>query len=182
MTVATAPAAFLEALESLRPLRLPSTINVDEVEAPANIAPFSAAMRFSIAAEFANPASAFLVVLYDPASQPGWQGPFRLVAHIHGAVEEDLVTDPLAGQVAWSWLHSALFDAGAGYRAVAGTATRVQSQSFGDLAVRGSRSELEVRASWSPVTADLLPHAHAVAHLLAFIAGLTETTGGFVGS
>lgn len=169
------PAAFIEALESLRSLRLPAAVTVSEIEAPDHLAPYAAAMRFRVAGlEPIRSASAFLVVLHDPAPQPGWDGTFRLIAHLHAEVEQEMVADPLLGQVAWSWLHSALQRAGAGYHAAAGTTTAVRSQSFGELALRGEEAQVELRASWTPRTAQLTPHAEAVAQLLAFIAGLAD--------
>nr|WP_265087409.1 DUF3000 domain-containing protein [Nanchangia anserum] len=150
-------------------------MSVEEIEAPAHLAPYSAAMRFDSAdSQALRPASAFLVVLHHPAYQAGWNGTMRLVAHVHAEVEPEMVADPCLGQVAWQWLHSALNRAGAGYHSAAGTSTAVHSQSFGDLRLRGEQTEIELRASWTPNTSELTPHAHAIAQLLAFLAGIAD--------
>jgi hypothetical protein len=47
----------------------------------------------------------------------------------------------------------------------------VISESFGSLAGKPEADELEVRASWSPMDANLAPHLHAWAHLLGSVAG-----------
>lgn len=177
MSTLPAPAAFIEALESLRTISLPPAVTCDEVEAPPNMAPYAAAIRFAVTGlRSYRPASGFLVILCDPATQPGWKGTFRLIAHVHADVEPEMVADPCVGQVAWQWLHSALERAGAGYHSAAGTTTAVHSRSFGDLRQRGEETQLEVRASWSPNTSELTPHAEAVASLLAFVAGVADPT------
>ena len=51
-------------------------------------------------------------------------------------LEPELATDPMLGEVGWSWLVDALANRGVGYVAEAGTVTRVVSQSFAGLADR----------------------------------------------
>ncbi len=169
------PAAFVEALTSLRTLDLPPGVSVEEIEAPTTLAPYAAAIRFTVdTPATSQPVHALLVVLHDPATQPGWMGTFRLIVHMHATIEEEDINDPLFDQVAWSWLHSALQKSGAGYHSTAGTTTAIRSQSFGDLRLRGEEKQLELRASWTPNTTDLKPHAQAIAQLLAFVAGIVD--------
>ena len=48
------------------------------------------------------------VLLYDPAGQDGWAGPFRVIAYLRAELEPEIAADPLIGQVGWSWLTEAL--------------------------------------------------------------------------
>ena len=71
------------------------------------------------------------VLLYDPAGQAGWDGPFRMIAYVRADLEPEIAADPLIGQVGWSWLTEALDARTAGYRQVSGTVTRVVTEGFG---------------------------------------------------
>ena len=71
------------------------------------------------------------VLLYDPAGQTGWDGPFRIIAYVRADLEPEIAADPLIGQVGWSWLTEALDARAAGYRQPSGTVTRVVTEGFG---------------------------------------------------
>ena len=58
----------------------------------------------------------------------------RFLSHLKVKLEAETGADPLLGQVGWSWLVDSLRDAGADFRAEAGTVTRVLSEGFGSLA------------------------------------------------
>jgi hypothetical protein len=90
------------------------------------------------------------VLLYDPAGQPGWAGPFRVITYIRAELEPEIAADPLIGQVGWSWLTEALDARTAGYRQVSGTVTRVVTEGFGAKEGQPLATEFELRASWSP--------------------------------
>jgi len=90
------------------------------------------------------------VLLYDPASQPGWAGPFRMIAYVRADLEPEIAADPLIGQVGWSWLTEALDARAAGYRQVSGTVTRVVTEGFGAKQGQPVATGFELRASWSP--------------------------------
>ena len=90
------------------------------------------------------------VLLYDPDGQPGWGGPFRVVAYIRADVEPEIAADPLLGTVGWSWLTEALDARAVGYAAPSGTVTRVVTEGFGGKQDEPTATELELRASWSP--------------------------------
>jgi hypothetical protein len=90
------------------------------------------------------------VLLYDPAGQTGWGGPFRMIAYIRAELDPEIAADPLIGQVGWSWLTEALDARAAGYRQVSGTVTRVVTEGFGAKEDQPVGCEFELRASWSP--------------------------------
>jgi hypothetical protein len=90
------------------------------------------------------------VLLYDPAGQTGWAGPFRVIAYVRAELEPEIAADPLIGQVGWSWLTEALDARTTGYRQVSGTVTRVVTEGFGAKEDQPVATEFELRASWSP--------------------------------
>jgi hypothetical protein len=90
------------------------------------------------------------VLLFDPAGQAGWAGPFRIVAYVRADLEPEIAADPLIGQVGWSWLTEALEARTAGYRQISGTVTRVVTEGFGVKQTEPVVTGFELRASWSP--------------------------------
>ena len=90
------------------------------------------------------------VLLYDPAGQAGWAGPFRVIAYVRADLEPEIAADPLIGQVGWTWLTEALDARTAGYRQVSGTVTRVVTEGFGAKQDQPVATGFELRASWSP--------------------------------
>jgi hypothetical protein len=89
-------------------------------------------------------------------------------------MDAEMGTDPLLGEVVWSWAHDALDDAGANARDMNGTVTRELSETFGGLTLDRSDVEIEMRASWSPATNDLGPHLEAWLNLIAQTAGTCD--------
>ena len=62
------------------------------------------------------------------------------------------------------------------YANASGTATRVLSRGFGELADQGESAHIELRASWSPGGNDMSGHVQAWATLLCMLAGLPPTS------
>ena len=149
-------------------------VTLEEVPDPGRIAPYTVALTGSVPAQGSDDdlADGRFVVLHDAAGQDGWHGTFRVVAMLRTTVESELATDPMLGDVAWSWLTDALGAHDAVALGLAGSVTRVINDSFGGLTERGSSSELEIRASWSPEGPDLGPHLAAWTDALATCAGL----------
>lgn len=144
---------------------------------PRRLAPHAAAVAASVQAGDQEIGSGRLVVLYDPAGQDGWAGPFRVIAYLRTGLDPEIAADPLIGQVGWSWLTEALAGRSAGCAAPSGTVTRVVTEGFGAKREEPVTTEFEMRASWSPVTADgeryeLDRHLAAWADTLCVAAGL----------
>jgi hypothetical protein len=127
---------------------------------PRRLAPFAAAIGATVHDPDGPPAAGdeadtevgwgSFVLLYDPAGQTGWAGPFRIIVYIRTELEPEIAADPLIGQVGWSWLTEALDARTAGYRQISGTVTRVVTEGFGAKEAEPVATGFELRASWSP--------------------------------
>lgn len=166
------PASFAAALESIRSVVLRPEITLEETPAPQRLSPYAVAIQAEVVIDDEEAASGRFVLLHDPDGQEPWDGEFRVVSFAKGTVELDIAQDPMLTEVGWSWLLEALGDRGARYRAESGTVTRTASESFGAISDRAPSGDVEIRASWTPVTPDVGPHLHAWADVLAQVAGL----------
>jgi hypothetical protein len=167
-------AEFAQALADLRAARLRPEVRLTEVPAPQRIAPYAVALTAEVLGrdEDDELASGRFVLLHDPAAPEPWEGVWRAVTFARAELEPELATDPMLGAVGWTWLTGALEGHDASYTAEAGTVTRVVSESFAGLSDRSATVEMEVRASWTPLTAEVGVHLQGWADLLCTIAGL----------
>ena len=175
------PVTFTVALESLREVRYRPELSVDEAPAPQRLAPHSVALTADLFDDSDEEvATARLVLLHDPDGVESWEGDFRVVTFVRSDLEADVAGDPMLAEVAWTWLVEALADHGADHRALGGTVTRVSSVTFGVLDGQAPRSQVEIRASWTPtVPPDRLgDHARAWGALIEQAAGLVPTPRG----
>jgi hypothetical protein len=178
-----APSAFRRAAHDLKTATWRPELRIEEIPAPQRIAPFSAAITADVLVSGDEVGTGRLVLLHDPAGNAAWQGTFRLVTFARADVDPEMVTDPLLGNVGWSWLVDALANHNAEYSAPSGTVTSVSSESFGGMADEPPRAEIEIRASWTPALegeAGLVPHLAAWAELLCTTAGLPPLPAGVV--
>lgn len=172
---------FSRVVRELEGVRLRPEVSLTEVPAPGRIAPYSVAMTADVATSDDDElATGRFVVLHDPSCPEPWDGAWRVVTFARAELEPELASDPLLGEVGWSWLTDALHEAGAAFTAEAGTVTRVLSQGFGGLTENGTSVEMEIRASWTPTTDDLTTHLQAWGAMLGTIAGLPPLPEGVV--
>jgi hypothetical protein len=155
-------------------------IILEEVPAPQKLAQYS----FAFTADVSNGllgegedelASGRFVILHEPGGQDTWEGEFRCVTFMCATVDSEMHEDPLLPEVGWNWLLDSLQEADALYSAPSGTVTRVSSASFGKLSSRHDESEIEIRASWSPILTsplELIPHVQAWCNFISEVAGL----------
>ncbi|MBT9254638.1 DUF3000 domain-containing protein [Phycicoccus sp. MAQZ13P-2] len=174
---------FTRALDELHRARLRPEVRLTEVPAPQRIAPHAVALT----ADVIDPhdpdselASGRFVLLHDPSEPEPWGGAWRAVTFARAELEEEFATEPLLGEVGWSWLTDALTARGVPFIAEAGTVTRVVSESFGGLADRPASVEMELRASWTPLGPEAGEHLLAWSDLLCTIAGLPPLPDGVV--
>ncbi|MFC7545559.1 DUF3000 domain-containing protein [Plantactinospora sp. GCM10030261] len=165
------PEPFIHAVAGLRAVAPRPEIKLEEVGAPQRLAPYAFALSATVLRDGDEVASGRLILLHDPAGHEAWQGTLRLVTYVTADLEVDLAADPLLPTVGWTWLTDALDAHGAAYRALGGTVTQTLSTRFGDLAGPPAAGDVELRASWTPVSPDF------TAHLLAWCALLGSTAG-----
>ncbi|WP_460445053.1 DUF3000 domain-containing protein [Angustibacter aerolatus] len=181
-----APLEFQQALAAMRAARLRPEVRLGEAPAPQRIAPYAVALTAEVVERRSTGpesdpdelASGRFVLLHDPSAPSPWGGTFRAVTFVRAALEPEMGVDPVLGEVGWAWLVDALHERGATYSHEGGTVTRVVSQSFAALADRPASAEVEVRASWTPETADLTAHLLAWTDLLCTVAGLPPVPDG----
>jgi hypothetical protein len=166
------PDLFARAVDGLLAVTARPEIVLEELPAPQRLAPFAHALGGTVSRLGEEVATGRFVLLYDPAGHEAWEGNMRLVSYVTAELEAELINDPLLAAVCWSWLTDALEAHGASYTAIGGTVTQTTSARFGDLAGPPSSADLELRASWTPLDADLGIHLSAWLALLASTAGL----------
>lgn len=172
-----APHEFQVAVAQLRAARLRPEILCEEMPAPQRIAPYASALSADVTVEGEDVGTGRIVLLHDPAGNDAWSGTFRCVAYARAEIDPEIANDPLAGEVAWSWLVEALAAHGAEYTAPSGTVTKVASESFGGMADEAATAQLEIRASWTPL-GDITPHVEAWGELLCTASGLPPVPDG----
>ena len=181
-----APEEFRRALESLRSAKPRREIVLTETPAPARLAPHAVAMSADVVSSGERElATGRLVLLHDPAGHEAWQGTFRLVTYVRADIEPEMAMDPMLGAVGWAWLTESLNAHDAAFVAASGTVTRVTSESFGGMASEPSSAQVEIRASWTPLTTAqsgaIGTHLLAWCDLLCTTAGLPPVPPGVVG-
>lgn len=177
---------FEDLVNSLRTFTPRAEIVLEEVPAPQKLATYA----FAFSADVSNGllgdaedevASGRFVLLHEPGGQDTWEGDFRCVTFMRADVDSEMQEDPLLPEVGWNWLLDSLNGTGATYNAPSGTVTRVSSASFGKLSPRNDESEIEIRASWSPVITspdDMFAHVQAWCNLITEVAGLPPVPEG----
>ncbi|MDB1089158.1 DUF3000 family protein [Streptomyces sp. ACA25] len=174
---AGAACAFQETVAALAETRPRQEVRLSPLPPPRRLAPFAYAVEASVIAEDDDEeeelADGRFVLLHDPDGQQEWRGKYRVVTLTRAELEPEVGTDPLLPEVAWTWLTEALDSRGLTRVEQCGTVTRAGSYFFGGLAERPPRTELELRASWTPVQRTDVPgHLLAWCGLLAQCAGL----------
>lgn len=175
-----APEPFQRALAALKSVPVRPDVVLTEAPSPGRIAPYSVALTADVLDRCVGGASGAadqlatgrFVLLHDPSAPEPWGGTFRAVTFVRADLEPELGSDPLLGEVGWSWLLESLQQRGTAFSHEGGTVTRVVSQSFAGLSDRPSGVEIEIRASWTPDDDDLAPHLLAWTDLLCTVAGL----------
>ncbi|WP_314101392.1 DUF3000 domain-containing protein [uncultured Frigoribacterium sp.] len=176
------PAAFAAASAAVREALSRDDLAVSEIPAPGGLAPHALALTGDVVGASgradAELGTGRFVLLYDESAPEAWGGVFRVVCFAQAPLETDLALDPFVADVAWSWLVDSLDAGGASRHSASGTATKVLSSGYGELAAQGDGAQLELRASWTPTSTDLAPHVAAWSELICTLAGLPPTVEG----
>ncbi|HLP23386.1 MAG TPA: DUF3000 family protein [Microbacteriaceae bacterium] len=182
MTSVTSASAdlFREAIAALQGARVRDELHLTEIAAPTSLAPHAFALAADVRpvnhAEDSEWGTGRIVVLFDEECPEEWGGPWRIVCFAQGPLEPEIGVEQYVADVAWSWLMDALDSHAADFHSESGTATKILSRGYGSLAEQGEGAQLELRASWSPGSDNLVPHIEAWAELLALLAGMPPGT------
>lgn len=175
-TEETLPPEFAAALRSLRGAPRRPELVVTEMAAPSRLAPYAVAFAADIQparhGSDSEHGTGRFILLYDPAEPDAWGGAFRVVCFAQAPLETEIGLDPFLAEVTWTWLVDALDARGARYIAASGTATKILSSGFGELARQGDGAQIELRASWTPLDHNLTAHVEGWGELLCMLAGL----------
>lgn len=178
----TLPAEFAAALATIRRVTSRKELVVHEIPAPARLAPYSVALSADVAPtrheSDSDLGTGRFILLYDPDEPEAWGGRFRVVCFAQAPLETDIGLDPFLAQVTWAWLVDALDARGAHYASASGTATKILSSGFGELAKQGDGAQIELRASWTPLDHELSAHVEGWGDLLCMLAGLPPAVEG----
>jgi hypothetical protein len=170
------PVAFAAAVDAVRGATLRSEIVLTEIAAPSGLAPHAIALAADVTPARHDSDSELgtgrFILLYDQEAPEAWGGQFRVVCFAQAPLETEIGLDPFLAQVAWSWLVDALDTRNAHYTAASGTATKILSTGFGELAKQGDGALIELRASWTPLDHEITAHVEGWAELLCMLAGL----------
>ncbi len=176
------PAEFQRALDSVRGAQSRPELAISEIPAPGKLAPFAVALSADVTPTRHGADSELgtgrFILLYDPSEPEAWGGAFRIVCFAQAPLETEIGLDPFLAEVAWSWLVDALTARSAKYTSASGTATKIISTGFGELAAQGDGAQIELRASWTPQEDDISSHVEGWGELLCMLAGLPPTTEG----
>jgi len=145
--IGTLPPDFAWAVHEFTTFDWDQRCGISELEPPAKIAPYAVAVTADIEP---NDSAGRLILLYDPAGNPTWEGTFRCVTLARADLPPEMVSDPLLADVGWSWLTEALDSRQAAYAAASGTVTTTTSTSFGTLAGKEPTGDITIRGSWTP--------------------------------
>lgn len=178
----TPQVVFDEIVASVGRATVRDELQVTTIPAPGGLAPFSYALAADVNparhADDSDLGTGRLIILYDPEAPEGWGGSVRVICYAQAPLETEIGLDPFVADVAWSWLVDALAARGASYTAASGTATKVLSTGYGELAAQGSGAQIELRASWTPLEHDLAAHVEGWAELLCMVAGYPPAADG----
>lgn len=169
------PISFATAIHDLSCFTWDRRIHISEREPPTQIADYAAAIDAEIVAGDQDVAHGRLILLHCPGGDQSWQGEFRCVTFAQAEVTPEMIHDPFLAYVGWSWLTDALDAHGASYACESGTITTTASVPFGALQEADMRSQIEIRASWTPwidPEHSLKVHLEAWQDLLCMIAGI----------
>lgn len=176
------PADFETAVQAVRRAYTRPELALTEIPAPASLAPYSIALAADVTPLHHGVDSILgtgrFILLYDPSAPAAWGGEFRVVCFAQAPLETEIGLDPFLADVTWSWLIDALDANGARYSSPSGTATKILSSGYGELADQGDGAQIELRASWTPAGPEVTAHVEGWSELLCMLAGLPPAIEG----
>lgn len=168
------PAEFQLALKGLAEPYRRSELSTHQIASPKDIAPAAIAFSSEVTdtTEAANHRGVGRIVfLHDSAQTETWGSRMRVIAYVKSPLETEMEMEEDSASYFWDILNRALAKHNAKATHEAGTITKMSSTGMGALATEQRKTEIELRASWSPLGADLSPHFAAWQDLIAAMAG-----------
>ena len=169
-----APIEFQVAARPLAQPFLRSELDTKQIEAPVGIAPFALAFAAQVPDTTETPLHrgiGRIVFVHDPDQAETWGSNMRVIAYVKSPAELDLGKEDDSANYYWELLNRALNNHSAKFTAEAGTITKMSSTGMGSIASDKPSTEIELRASWTPLDGNLEPHLAAWQDLIAAMAG-----------
>lgn len=177
------PAQFATAAMGLSDKLLRSELETHQIPSPEKIAPFALAFATHAPNPAETPnnrAAGRIVFLHDPSQFDIWGSNMRVIAYGKSPLAADVIDDTEYAKYWWGTLELALVNHGAKYSASAGTITKMISTGVGSLGNEPVHTEIELRASWSPLEDSLAEHFAAWQDLIADMAGFEIAADGVI--
>ncbi|MFM8926682.1 MAG: DUF3000 family protein [Rhodoluna sp.] len=169
-----APAEFKVAAAPLATPYTRSELDTTQIASPHGIGPFSLAFSAQVPDSTETPLNrgvGRIVFVHDPEQADVWGANMRVIAYAKSPAELDLGKEDDSANYYWELLSRALANHSAKYTAEAGTITKMSSTGMGSIATDKPSTEIELRASWTPLDGNLQPHLAAWQDLVAAMAG-----------
>ena len=177
----SASAEFTAALLSLKQGAVREELILAQLAAPQDIATHSIAFSAELQSDTSEVAGKLgtgrFVLFWSPEPQENWTSNFRIVCFARSPLETDIGRESDGVDVTWDWLTSALNNSGATHSALAGTTTRIISTGHGLMDQQSEHAEIEIRASWSPLSTDIKKHLEAWQNLVCVMSGFSIAPG-----
>ena len=178
---ADAVGEFGVALLSLKQSALRNELEIEQLAAPVGVAEKAIAFSANVQSEKSeisgNLGTGRFVLFWSAEPQENWTSNFRVVCFARSPLESDIGRETDSVDVTWDWLTEALTNSGAKQSALAGTTTRIISTGHGLMDQESEHAEIEIRASWSPLSTDIHSHFEAWQNLICVMSGFSIAPG-----
>ncbi len=168
------PAEFQLALQGLSQPYLRQELKTDQIASPDGIGDFAVAFSCHVpntAETASNRGVGRIVFVFDEDQADTWGSNMRIIAYVKSPLESEMEKEEDSANYYWGTLNLALQKHGALSTHEAGTVTKMASTGMGALASDQTKTEIELRASWSPTNYGLDVHFAAWQDLVAAMAG-----------
>lgn len=168
------PAEFKLAIQDLAAAYTRTELATHQIASPNGIAPAAIAFAAEVpdtTETASNRGVGRIVFLHDPSQLETWGSRMRVIAYVKSPLEAEMELEEDSANYYWDILKRSLSKHGAVSTHDAGTITKMSSTGMGALATERRKTEIEIRASWSPLGTTLAPHFAAWQDLVAAMAG-----------
>lgn len=168
------PSEFAKAAKGLAKPKLRAELETIQIDAPDKIAPFAFAFATQVPNRAETPMNrgvGRIVFIYDESQFETWGSNMRVIAYAKSPYENEMALEDDYANFCWELLTRSLSNNAVEFSHEAGTVTKMTATGMGSLSDEKVGSEVELRASWSPIDKDLARHFAAWQDLVAALAG-----------